>query len=69
MLIPFILNSKEVSVDVPAYFNLSDVLRDDFGQILIDIHGVNIPAEFGGNMFLLIEEIGDGLFTNVNRVT
>lgn len=32
MLIPFKLNSKEVSVDVPAYFNLSDVLRDEFGM-------------------------------------
>ncbi|MDC7232723.1 MAG: 2Fe-2S iron-sulfur cluster-binding protein [Spirochaetales bacterium] len=32
MLIPFTLNSKEVSVDVPAYYKLSDVLRDEFGM-------------------------------------
>jgi len=30
MLIEFTLNSKPVSIDVPAYYRLSDVLRNDF---------------------------------------
>ncbi len=42
MLIEFTLNSKEVSVDVPAYYRLSDVLRDNFG-----LHGLRNACRKG----------------------